>query len=1849
MTLDSSDLAVENPVGNSVDDRAKTVPLEGKLGDGDDNLARQTSSSTNAGKTFSRKKLLILLLFGFILLLVGGYLWWLSTYGGSSTFTGTENIQIKAAQSAPDGIDPKTTFIVTSSESLNAENFAKQLDITPSIDFTVSNRLGSLIIEPKNQLLPNTAYAFALRSSPTTSDIYSTWAFQTQGAFRLVGSLPSNRSNAVPLNTSIELTFSSDLYEDPGPFVTFNPPLDGKWQRFGQTAVFLPSNQLQPGSRYSLSISAELGNTETDNRLGNDLTIEFETEAARTTYPELGPKYELLEVSPDQSVVIPVDGYAQTPSPVVVQVYKYSAADDFANAWLEKYSIPSWARMARDSFRPSTDALTQVGSYELTPSKTEYGQQYLALPETLQFGWYLAYIDIRQENVLNPFVWIQSTPLAGYAAYSDTESIAWIMDKISKGPANASVSVVRGEELGSSSPEGLVRFATPKQILDQIQANADSSLTTENNTTGELLLKASTSDSAIFLPLLASASDGYYGSTPAYWGLSSSLWYGNEQFWTYAQTDKPLYKPGDTVRFWGYIRPRDSTTARPSLIGAQLGYSGSGQSAPVAQLQNDLSLSNQGTFVGSLQLPASGAGYYSLSFVSKNSDQSEGNDSAELFSIPVSVEHYRKPTYDITFEASKYGAFMNESVTAGGAITFFDGTPVANLSMLLSSSTDGERRVETNTQGEYSATFSMSPPNNQELTTEPYRVNLTVAPDVAMQGLSSEMTSVLVFPSSFITSYSSNQQADSSSVTVSFSKAKPEAITLEYPSKETYTGEAVRNLPISYRVFRVWHEKIPDAEVYDPVTKTVEMEYRYEERLDQMSEGQTTTNDQGQFTASFPTTANNSYRVVYTFSDDRGQSFEEIAQIWHATPYPSDQLTLNASVEDSESGQTQYGNIVTSLSNGIPVSFTQNGAVLTNESPGWFLLKTSQRGIRSALVSKIPSFSVPFTVADAPNLRVDGVWFDGDHFQSTAFYNWKYKETDQELTVSVTPDAASYEPGKIVNADIAVTNTEGSGVKSIVNVAVIDKALLALRDRSLNILASLYQSLPAGIFFIYESHKPLPGAQAEGGGGCFVAGTPVLMADGSSRPIEMIQTGDTILTRKSSADITPVAGTVTRTITTQGSEYLVVNGSLKVTPEHVLRINQVWRVANSLKPGDMLETLDGQAIIVESLVRKFESVPVFNLTIENYATYVAGGVYVHNDKGDRSVFKDIAFFDNVETDSDGKAKISFETPDDITTWVAQSEAVVDGELPQAGSSVAEFAVTVPLMVQAPLAGEYLAGDAPQLVLRSYGTALREDDDVQYFVESKDLGISEQLVQSGKAFEPSIFNLPELPVGTFSLSYGVKKGELVDKVTKDISVKNTWMSRPSTLEVPLSVDSRLSWPDAQGSILVTVGALQQMKVEQSLESLRHQPSNRLDALLARNLVNEWQPTSYVPINPELSLSVSTYQQYNGMSLLPYSDSDLNLSTLVAFTAPEKVDAFQLAQYFTQIQRDPKVGRFEQVQALAGLAALGQPKILTLQAHLKDNLTPRENLYLGLGALRAGDRSTARAYYAKIAPALERADSSIIFKSDDSLETQASDTWLAAALAEGIGSDDRRGLVSGAQSLLSPTALVALEEALWVEYALFTAGNSGGGITFKLGDERFSEQFVSSNQLWRRWLTKEEIQTFVVEAVDGQVGALLTSEIPVDTDSETTQGDDNLMRGYQDQGMDQSAYTFKENEIVLVRMPFSLGSTQASCWQATDWLPAGLEPLPSVAAFDQNYASQMEDAGQQMWYPFTKTSHSVSFCIGGDKYLKARNGEILYTARVVQPGTYKAEPAFIQPMNQVGVFNLSQPASVTITPN
>jgi hypothetical protein len=158
--------------------------------------------------------------------------------------------------------------------------------------------------------------------------------------------------------------------------------------------------------------------------------------------------------------------------------------------------------------------------------------------------------------------------------------------------------------------------------------------------------------------------------------------------------------------------------------------------------------------------------------------------------------------------------------------------------------------------------------------------------------------------------------------------------------------------------------------------------------------------------------------------------------------------------------------------------------------------------------------------------------------------------------------------------------------------------------------------------------------------GCFVAGTLVVMADGSLKAIDEINTGEQVLAVDPSRPGQRLVQTVVGKVYNTSTEIFTVrwkadddagaDGFVSATAEHPFWVNDLgWVHAQDLREGMELQTPNGTGVAVVGVTSSIASIPTYNLDIDGPDTFfvssgTGGAVVVHNQPGDPYKYGDPA-------------------------------------------------------------------------------------------------------------------------------------------------------------------------------------------------------------------------------------------------------------------------------------------------------------------------------------------------------------------------------------------------------------------------------------------------------------------------------------------------------------------------------------------------------------------------------------------------------------------------------------------------
>ena len=603
------------------------------------------------------------------------------------------------------------------------------------------------------------------------------------------------------------------------------------------------------------------------------------------------------------------------------------------------------------------------------------------------------------------------------------------------------------------------------------------------------------------------------------------------------------------------------------------------------------------------------------------------------------------------------------------------------------------------------------------------------------------------------------------------------------------------------------------------------------------------------------------------------------------------------------------------------------------------------------------------------------------------------------------------------------------------------------------------------------------------------------------------------------------------------------------------------------------------------------------------------GIGYREEVSSREDFRDTLLFRQVTTAADGRATVSFDLSDDLTSWRISATAI--GSRLEVGQASLLVPVGLPLFVEAPLAPDYLAGDRPILRVRAYGDALRAGDPVTFTVSAPSLGMTETRVV-GAAFTPVEVPLPTLRVGdhqvVVSASAGSGAAAAGDRLVRTIHVIDTRFTQRRTVYADLA--DGLPGVAGQGFVTYTFADAGRARLVEPLESLAAGYGERIDQALAATIARDLMVTEFDADPARFTTPAFDPSRYQiagdssdpdapipGVALLPYASADLALSARAALIAADRFDVDDLRAAFTATrQPDSEETRESQNLALAGLAGLGDPVLEEIRSALADPaITIRERLYLALGAAALGDHVTALAverdllgtYGERLGPWLRLRVGNFL---DDTIEATA----LIALIGATVGDPAAEWAEAYVEENRARDDLFNLQQVGYVARVLERMPAEAARVAYSVGGvERTAD--VESGHALSLTLTPAQAATFTARPIAGRVGVAVSWDAAVDPTTLAQDPSLTLVRTVAPAG------PVRSDQLVEVTLRATFGPQAVSgCYSAVDVLPSGLAPLD-------------------------EETQRVSFCLSPGKN---RTDTVTYRARVVTPGTYTWEPAILQ---------------------
>ncbi len=535
------------------------------------------------------------------------------------------------------------------------------------------------------------------------------------------------------------------------------------------------------------------------------------------------------------------------------------------------------------------------------------------------------------------------------------------------------------------------------------------------------------------------------------WDFGLPVEYSSSPYAAYFFTDRPIYRPGQTVYFKGIVRadddaryalPTDNAKVHVEILDPQ----------GTKIREEDMPLNDLGTLNGQLVLSEEAAlGSYSI--------QASYRD--QYFGTSFLVAEYRKPEFEVAVEADKAEYVQGDTINVTAQANYFFGGPVAGAQVryaVLSADyffdyqgqgwwdfTDydywnywwrgggsgyGELIAQgtgtTDAQGRF--TFSVEADIADEVLSQRFTLEVTVT-DVNNQEVSNRTEAIVhkglfyigLRPAQYVGTVGREARVNIITVDWESEPAPNRELTVVFVRRNWYS---VQKQAEDGRYY--WESTVEDTPVY---TTTV------------------TTDGDGEAVAAFTPDQGGTYRVIASGLDERRNKVQSATYLWVSGPeYISWRQENNDRIElVADKRIYRVGETATIL---IPHPYQGPVQALITIERGHIYRHWVQ-----TLETNSEQIRIPITEDLIPNVFVSVVIVKGmDETTPLATFKVGYVElpietTEKELAITLTPDRTThYRPGETVKYDIRVTDSAGNPVEAELSLALVDKAVLTLAE-----------------------------------------------------------------------------------------------------------------------------------------------------------------------------------------------------------------------------------------------------------------------------------------------------------------------------------------------------------------------------------------------------------------------------------------------------------------------------------------------------------------------------------------------------------------------------------------------------------------------------------------------------------------------------------------------------------------------------------------------------------------------------------------------------------------------------------
>jgi uncharacterized protein YfaS (alpha-2-macroglobulin family) len=866
--------------------------------------------------------------------------------------------------------------------------------------------------EPARPLPTGTQYTISFGGGPLQDAAGNTFAAPEPIQFVTPPPVLDHKprgSNIHPA-TQVRITFDRPMDETAAASAfSIDPALPGKIEWQETTLIFSPDEQyFEPNTSYKVVIGTDALSAEGEAIFSEPYSWNFQTGRLNDIVNfGWGPNAQVVDVNGRRAIQYQLFRTEETP--VTFDLYQLSLEQ-----FLDRYTSGFRGVAGREDDRPiSTEGTPLVKSWveDTTSSTVNYSNvQELIVPADVPPGLYILDMSV---GYLNDQLILLVTENTVVVKQAEGQIVAWVTDINGGSKADAAVSVyARDGELianGRTDANGIFETAVTRDPQPLIVVVQDGDDITASGLSNEW----------------RSRSGQWWG----WWGSSPAA----NDYAAYVYTDRPIYRPDQTVFFKAIVRKDDDAIISLLPAGTPVTVRIRDARNNVVQTQ-ELFTNDFGTVNGQFQL-AEGAmlGSYAVEILL------DGESHRQEFK----VEDYRKPDYQVTVTTDKAQYVVGEEIEVTVEAAYFMGEPVPDAQITINRFSLGQRYYwDESSNGDY-IWYDVYDAEMRGRTDENGRFTFTLTADGG--NLRSSWRSSLEMGIGAVEATvddGSHQTVSGFAIVQTYSAA--EKIRLDTNGYFFEPGDAidiqaeVRTIadePVNGRTLSLTLNRWTSGSSYENVVQTVQL----------------TTGADGRASLPFTIEEPGYYQLRLSGRDATGKEMDYRTYVyafssrWSSWYGRSNDLAISADKDSYAPGESARLLIESPLSGPALLSFERG---------------TTRREQLIELTAPVTVVEVPILPDDAPNIYVTvNVWQPQDTTLTEDTWNSKPDSkllrasvnlsvpvTNKTLLVTVTPDKESYAPREEATFTVRVTNQAGTPVSAEVSLAMVDEAIFALSD-----------------------------------------------------------------------------------------------------------------------------------------------------------------------------------------------------------------------------------------------------------------------------------------------------------------------------------------------------------------------------------------------------------------------------------------------------------------------------------------------------------------------------------------------------------------------------------------------------------------------------------------------------------------------------------------------------------------------------------------------------------------------------------------------------------------------------------